>query len=127
MHWALLDAVQDAAESIGIPKVLDFNRGDNEGSSYFQVNQKNGRRWSAARGFLVPALRRPNLQLETGVLVERVVVSDGRAVGVEFTRGSERFIAHVACEVVVAAGAVCTPQLLELSGIGQPDRLRDLG
>ena len=60
VKWDILDAVRDAAEEMGIPKTADFNTGDNEGSSYFQVNQKSGRRWSAARGFLKPALRRPN-------------------------------------------------------------------
>ena len=70
----------------GIPKIDDFNTGDNEGSSYFQVNQKRGRRWSAARGFLKPVLKRPNLRLETGVHVERVVLEGARAVGVAFTQ-----------------------------------------
>ncbi|WP_112664201.1 GMC family oxidoreductase [Microvirga flavescens] len=127
MRWDLLDAVQDAAERVGIPKVDDFNTGDNEGSSYFQVNQKNGRRWSAARGFLKPVLNRPNLHLETGVRVERVVMEGRRAVGVLYTKGSEQFFARADGEVVLSAGAVCSPQLLELSGIGQPERLRDLG
>ncbi|MGO4704226.1 GMC family oxidoreductase [Microvirga sp. 2MCAF38] len=127
MRWDLLDAVQDAAESIGIPKVEDFNTGDNEGTSYFQVNQKNGRRWSAARGFLKPALNRPNLHLETGVRVERVVMEGRRAVGVLFSKGDERFFARADGEVILSAGAVCSPQLLELSGIGHPEHLRDLG
>ena len=82
MRWAILDAVRDAAEAAGIPKVSDFNTGDNEGSSHFQVNQKRGRRWSAARGFLKPALKRPNLRLETGVHVERLLLDGRRAVGV---------------------------------------------
>ena len=71
MRWDILDAVREAAAAAGIAKIDDFNTGDNEGSSYFQVNQKRGRRWSAARGFLKPVLTRPNLRLETGVHVER--------------------------------------------------------
>ena len=72
IRWEILDAIREAAAAAGIPKIADFNTGDNEGSSYFQVNQKRGRRWSAARGFLKPVLNRPNLRLETGVEVERV-------------------------------------------------------
>ncbi|GGC79626.1 GMC family oxidoreductase [Chelatococcus reniformis] len=127
VRWDVLDAFREAAAQVGIPKVDDFNRGDNEGSSYFQVNQKRGRRWSAARGFLVPALKRPNLRLETQVMVERVVIDGGRATGVVFSRGGERFIAQADGEVVLAAGAVGSPQLLELSGIGQAERLAGLG
>ncbi|WP_276199441.1 GMC family oxidoreductase N-terminal domain-containing protein [Chelatococcus sp. XZ-Ab1] len=127
MRWDLLDAVQDAAESLGIPKVDDFNTGDNFGSSYFQVNQKNGRRWSAARGFLKPVLGRRNLRLETGVHVERILVEDGRATGVVFSRGGERFTMRARGEVVLAAGAIGTPQLLEVSGIGDAARLAGLG
>ena len=74
VRWDILDAVRDATEAAGIPKIEDFNTGDNEGSAYFQVNQRRGRRWSAFRSFLMPVLSRPNLRLETQVLVERVVV-----------------------------------------------------
>jgi choline dehydrogenase-like flavoprotein len=112
----------------GIGGVDDFNTGDNEGHSYFQVNQKRGRRWSAARGFLKPVLKRANLHLATNAHVERIDIDeDNRASGVVFSRGQERFIAHANAEVILAAGAVCSPQILELSGIGQPDHLRDLG
>jgi choline dehydrogenase-like flavoprotein len=72
LRWDIIDAWRDAAEQYGIPKVADFNTGDNEGSCYFHVNQKRGVRWSSARGFLKPALNRPNLRLETGCLVEGV-------------------------------------------------------
>lgn len=127
VRWEVLDAFRKAAEQIGIPPVDDFNRGDNEGSSYFQVNQKRGRRWSAARGFLKPALGRPNLRLETGVMVERVLVENGRAAGVVWTRGGETIVSRTQGEVILAAGAIGSPQLLELSGIGQAARLADLG
>ena len=79
IRWALLDAVREAAAQAGIPKIPDFNTGDNEGSSYFQVTQKRGRRWSAARGFLKPVRGRTNLRVETGVHVERVEIVDGQA------------------------------------------------
>ncbi|MEA2917744.1 MAG: hypothetical protein QOJ15_9825, partial [Bradyrhizobium sp.] len=74
LSWAILDAVGDAAEEMGIRKIPDFNTGDNEGVGYFHVNQKRGRRWSSARGFLKPALRRRNLRLEKNVLVDRLIV-----------------------------------------------------
>lgn len=127
MRWEILDAVADACAAVGIPKVDDFNRGDNEGVAYFQVNQKNGRRWSAARGFLDPARTRPNLRIETGTLVERVLVEAGEAAGVVFSCGGETRLARAAREVVLAAGAVGSPHLLELSGIGDGERLRALG
>src|SRR5262249_22838031 len=89
--WALLDAWRAAAEQRGNKPVNDYNTGDNEGSCYFHVNQKRGRRWSAARGFLKPALTRPNLRLETGCLVERVVFDGKRAVGVAWRQdGAQR-------------------------------------
>ena len=127
VRWAILDAIRDAAEAVGIEKIADFNTGDNEGSSYFQVNQLRGRRWSAARGFLKPVLHRQNLRLESGVHVERVLIEDRRAVGVAFERGGVHHVARTSGEVVLAAGAVASPKLLELSGIGDANRLRDLG
>ena|SRR6056297_17417 len=126
MRWEILDAIVAACEAAGIARTPDFNRGDNAGVSYFQVNQKNGRRWSAARGFLKPVLNRPNLALETGVLVERVVIEAGRATGVIFSRDGQRFIARARGEIVLSAGAVATPKLLELSGIGAGERLKAL-
>ncbi|MDO8910633.1 MAG: GMC family oxidoreductase N-terminal domain-containing protein, partial [Phenylobacterium sp.] len=127
MRWGVLDAFSAAAETVGIPVVADFNGGDNEGVGYFQVNQKAGRRWSAARGFLKPVLTRPNLKLVTGAQVSRVIIEEGRAVGVAWTQGGEAFEARADGEVVLAAGAVGTPQILELSGIGDGGRLSVLG
>ncbi len=126
VRWKILDAVQNAAAELGIPKVADFNTGDNAGSSYFQVNQRHGRRWSAARGFLRPALCRPNLSLRTGATVRRVVVEDGRAVGVEYDTAAGPVTAW-AGEVILSAGAVCSPQILQLSGIGPAELLRSHG
>jgi choline dehydrogenase len=127
IRWEILDAVRDAAEAAGIRKIADFNTGDNEGSSYFQVNQKRGRRWSAARGFLKPVLKRPNLRLETGVEVERVALDDRRAAGILFRKGPDRFFARARGEVILTAGAIGSPKILELSGIGDGARLRALG
>jgi choline dehydrogenase-like flavoprotein len=127
VRWPILDAVQAAAAEIGIPPVDDFNRGDNFGSGYFQVNQKRGRRWSAARGFLRPALARPNLTLVSGVHVEKIVIEEGRATGVAFMLGEKQIVVRANGAVVVSAGAVGTPQLLELSGLGAGNRLQKLG
>ncbi len=127
MRWAILDAFAEAAQAAGIPATPDFNGGDNFGVGYFQVNQKTGRRWSAARGFLAPALKRRNLTLVTGAAVRRVVVEESRAVGVEYATAAGVQIARAAGEVVLTAGAVGTPHLLELSGVGDGARLRGLG
>ncbi|MFA7261869.1 MAG: GMC family oxidoreductase N-terminal domain-containing protein [Caulobacter sp.] len=127
MRWTVLDAFAQAAALEGVTPVADFNGGDNAGSGYFQVNQKAGVRWSAARGFLKPALGRPNLKLETGARVDRVLIENGRAVGVAWSRGGQTFEARTGGEVVLSAGAVATPVLLERSGVGDGERLRGLG
>jgi choline dehydrogenase len=127
LRWAVLDAFGAAAALEGIAPVADFNGGDNAGAGYFQVNQRAGRRWSAASGFLRPALGRANLKLETGARVSRLLVEDGRAVGVAWTRRGQAFEARCRGEVVLAAGAVGTPHLLELSGLGDGERLQGLG
>ncbi|WP_044564870.1 GMC family oxidoreductase [Azospirillum sp. B4] len=127
VRWALLDAFIAAAEQCGIPRTEDFNRGDNEGCGYFQVNQKGGRRWSAARAFLDPVRHRPNLTVITGALADRLTFDGARATGVRLRApGGIRSLA-ARREVVVATGAVATPALLERSGIGAGQRLRDLG
>ena len=86
VSWPILDAVREAGVEIGIPKIDDFNRGDNEGSAYFEVNQRRGRRWSAARGFLKPILKRPNLRLATGAHVERILFEGRRATGLRYSQ-----------------------------------------
>jgi choline dehydrogenase len=118
MRWDILDAFREAAVQYGIPRVDDFNTGTNDGTGYFQVNQKNGRRWSAARGFLKPVLHRQNLTLATGVMVERVLIENGRATGVVYRQNGEQRTARARGEVVLSAGAIGSPQLLQLSGIG---------
>jgi len=127
VRWDVLDALRDAAAEAGIPKIGDFNTGDNEGSAYFQVNQKAGRRWSAARGFLKPVLKRPNLRLVTGVEVERLLFDGARAVGLSFRQGGQLCEARAAGEVILATGAVGSPKILQLSGVGDGERLQDLG
>jgi choline dehydrogenase-like flavoprotein len=127
VRWAILDALRDAAESMGIPKIDDFNTGSNEGSAYFQVNQRRGRRWSSARGFLRPALKRPNLKVETGARATRVTTDGRRASGVSYLMGSEERHATARGEVILSAGSVVSPALLELSGIGDGARLQKLG
>jgi choline dehydrogenase len=127
LSWAVLDAVEQAAEQMGIRKTPDFNTGDNEGVGYFHVNQKRGRRWSSARGFLKPVLNRENLRLEKNVLVDRLVVEQGRAVGVRFMQGGEIVEARANSEVILCAGAIGSVQVLHRSGIGPADWLTPLG
>src|SRR3979490_1467823 len=127
LSWDVLDAVGDAAEEMGIKRIADFNTGDNEGTSYFHVNQKRGRRWSSARGFLKPVLNRQNLRLEKNVLVDRLIVENGRAVGVRFMQGDEVVEARTKGEVVLCAGSIGSRQLLHPSGIGPADWLSPLG
>jgi choline dehydrogenase-like flavoprotein len=127
MRWPVLDAFAQAAALEGIPPTGDFNGGDNFGSGYFQVNQKAGRRWSAARGFLKPALHRRNLELRTRAQVTGLIIEEGRAAGVAWTTGAARFEARAGGAVILTAGAVGTPPLLELSGLGDGARLAQLG
>jgi choline dehydrogenase-like flavoprotein len=112
---------------MGIRKISDFNTGDNEGVGYFHVNQKRGRRWSSARGFLKPALRRNNLRLETNVLVHRLIVDQGRAAGVSFERGGETIEARARGAVILCAGSIGSIQILHRSGIGPGEWLTPLG
>ena len=127
MRWDILDAFAEAARETGIPSTDDFNRGDNEGCGYFHVNQKKGRRLSAAHAFLKPALKRTNLKLFTGALVERILFEDRRAGGVCIRRdGAEARIA-ARRETILSAGAVATPALLERSGIGDGERVCAIG
>ena len=127
VSWPILDAVREAGVEIGIAKIDDFNRGDNEGSAYFEVNQRRGRRWSAATAFLKPILKRPNLRLVTGAHVERVLFDGRRATGLRYTEAGQSREARASAEIILAAGAIGSPQLLELSGVGAPDRLKAIG
>ena len=126
-HWPVLDAVERAAQQAGLPKIDDFNRGDNEGVGPVQFTQKNGWRWSAASAFLKPARRRANLKVQTGALARRIVFDGGRAIGVEYSLGNQLYRAAARGEVVAAAGAIATPPLLMRSGIGPAAHLREYG
>jgi choline dehydrogenase-like flavoprotein len=127
VRWDLLDAFRTAAEQAGIKRIDDFNTGDNEGSAPYHVNQKRGRRWSAARGFLKPVLNRGNLRLETGCLVERVEFDGKRATGVRFRQDGAVKTARCRGEVILAAGSIGSIQTLLLSGVGPAAHLRELG
>ena len=118
VRWPVLDAVAASAVQAGLPKVPDFNTGDNLGVGPIHVNQKNGRRWSAADAFLKPVLKRPNLTVQTHALVEKVVLQGTRAVAVDWQQGGTRIRARARREVVLTAGALGTPQILMRSGIG---------
>jgi choline dehydrogenase len=117
-----------ASEAAGIPRIDDYNGPEQDGVSMFQVNQRNGRRWSAADAYLRPALKRPNLEVRTKVTVLGVELENGRAVGVRIGdgRGREELV-RAEREVLLAAGAIGSPQLLLLSGIGPADHLREVG
>lgn len=125
--WPLLDKVREAAAQDGIAAIDDFNTGDNEGSCYFHVNQKKGLRWSAARGFLKPVLDRPNLDLYTAGHVEKVIIEKGRATGVSIRTSEGTRVLTARREVVLAAGALGSPQILMLSGIGPAEHLKSRG
>jgi len=127
VRWEVLDAVIRAANEMGIPTTADFNTGDNTGVGYFHVNQKRGIRMSAARAFLKPVLNRPNLWLETGVLVEKLSFEGKRATGVLFRQGGRLVAAKAKGEVILAAGAVASPQILQLSGVGPAEWLGEAG
>jgi len=127
VRWDLLDAFRAAAEQAGIKRIDDFNTGDNEGSAPYHVNQKFGRRWSAARGFLKPVLKRGNLRLETGCLVESVTFDGRRATGVRFRQYGSVHVARCRGEVILAAGSIGSIQTLLLSGVGPAAHLREFG
>ncbi|SPJ25428.1 GMC family oxidoreductase [Palleronia abyssalis] len=125
--WPVLARYREAAAETGIPFTKDFNTGDNEGSSYFEVNQKRGRRWSAARGFLRPALDRKNLEVRTNCTVDRVMVENGRATSIEWIEGGTRRSASAKADIVLTAGSIGSVQILQRSGIGDPEFLRGKG
>ncbi len=127
VRWEVLDAVIRAATEMGVPETSDFNTGDNTGVGYFHVNQKRGIRMSAARAFLKPVLKRPNLALETGVLVEKLSFEGKRCTGVLYRQDGRLVEARARGEVILAAGAIGSPQILQLSGIGAPDWLGEVG
>lgn len=125
--WPILDAFRDAAEQSGIAKVADFNTGDNAGCGYFQVNQRSGVRWNSAKAFLRPVLKRPNLTILTGVQVDQVLLDNTRARAVK-ARWQGAWHAFAARrEIILCAGSVGSPGILQRSGIGPRKLLEDLG
>ena len=127
IRWDIIDVWREAAAQYGIAPVQDFNTGDNEGSCYFHVNQKRGRRWSAARGFLKPVLGRQNLRLETGCLVEGLLFDGKRAAGVRWRQDGVARSARCRGEVILAAGSLGSPQIMMLSGVGPAAQLAQFG
>ncbi len=131
LSWKILDAFQAAAAETGIPRSQDFNGGDNEGCGYFDVNQKAGLRWNTAKAFLRTAAQRGNLTIMTGCHVEKLNLhtdeNGTRCLGVNFRGGGQAWEATAHAETLVCAGAVGSPQLLQLSGIGPADLLSQQG
>ncbi len=127
ISWEILDAFMDAAVEAGLPRVNDFNTGNNEGVGYFHVNQKRGWRWNTSRGFLKPVRNRPNLRVVTSAHTKRVKIEDGKATGIVFDLGGIEQVASALSEVILAAGAVASPTILQLSGIGPGEALREHG
>ena len=132
VRWEILDAWREAAEQCGIPKVDEFNRGDNFGNAYFHMNQKGGRRWSATKAWLREALKRPNLTLVTGAHARALRLADEggrkRAIGLELTiAGQGEASVRARREVILATGSIGSPHLLQLSGVGPPEVLQRLG
>ena len=132
VRWEILDAWREAAQQCGIPKVDEFNRGDNFGNAYFHMNQRGGRRWGATKAWLRPAMDRPNLTVMTKAHVRKLVIDakDGRkrASGIELVaQGRGEGVARARKAVVLAAGSIGSPQILQLSGIGPRDLLQSFG
>ena len=117
LSWEILDAFRDAAAETGIPNTNDFNTGNNEGCGYFEVNQKQGVRWSAADAFLHPIKSRANLTVLTKSHVNKLQFEGNKVVGVKFWRGNDLFEASVSGEIILASGAIGSPQIMQASGI----------
>ncbi len=127
IRWEILDAFRAAAAEAGIAKVDDFNGGNNEGCGYFHVNQRTGVRWNTSKAFLRPVKHRRNLSIETDALVERLTLEGKRVTGLVVRQGGTRRSLRAAREVILCAGAIGSPQLLQLSGIGAGGLLDGLG
>jgi choline dehydrogenase len=132
VRWEILDAWREAAEQCGIPKVEEFNRGDNFGNAYFHMNQRKGVRWSATKAWLREAMKRPNLEVITRAHVKAVRIGevDGRkrAIGIDMVvAGQGEASVRARRAVILAAGSIGSPQILQLSGIGPPQVLRQHG
>jgi choline dehydrogenase len=135
LSWEILDAFRDAAEELGVAKIDDFNRGDNEGSSRFEVNQRRGVRWNATKAFLRPIEHRKNLTVLTHAQVHRLRLGRSsataaggvEALGVELFRGKDIVFAEARCETLLTAGSIGSPHILQFSGIGPAAHLQAHG
>jgi choline dehydrogenase-like flavoprotein len=127
VRWDVLDCIADAAGQMGIPRLDDFNTGDNEGAGYFHVNQKRGRRWSAARAFLDPVRHRRNLRIETGVLADTLIFDGGRAAGIRYWQDGRLCEARAKGEVILCAGSIGSVEILQRSGVGPGEFLSACG
>ncbi len=127
LRWQVLDDWAQAAAETGIPRVEDFNTGDNEGVAYFKVNQRAGWRWNTAKAFLRPARRSGNLEIHTQAQATWLIIEEGRCTGVRYLRDGHPAAARAAAEVILSAGSVGSTQLLQLAGIGPAERLKELG
>ena len=127
LSWPILDTWREAAAEVGIPKVDDFNRGDNEGCGYFQVTQKNGLRWHSGKAFIKPILKRPNFKLSVKSVVTGLDFDGPRVTAVRYDENGAAKRALVAGEVILSAGSVASPVILERCGIGDPDVLQRHG
>jgi len=125
--YAILDRVIDAAEEAGYPRNPDYNGERQEGFGYYQLTQKQGRRWSAKMAYLDPTRGRANLRIQSGALATGLTMEGTRVTGVKYRAGGRDLEASAGREVILCAGSVQSPQLLELSGIGQPELLKSLG
>lgn len=124
LSWDILDTFRDACAEVGIPRIDDFNLGDNFGSSYFQVNQRRGVRWNTSKAFLRPVNDRPNLRVVTKAEASNIIFDGKRATGIAFTHDGIATQAHADGEVILSAGAIGSPQILQMSGIGPADLLQ---
>ncbi|MCD1265747.1 choline dehydrogenase [Shinella sumterensis] len=132
LKWDILESFAEAAVEAGIPRSDDFNSGDNEGVGYFEVNQRSGWRWNTSKAFLRPACNRPNLTIWTQAHVERLVLETGasggtRCAGAVVQRQGQRVEVRARREVILSAGAIGSPQILQLSGIGPAGLLKRHG
>jgi len=127
LKWPILKAFQEAAEEFDYLPIDDFNSGSNEGSGFFEVNQKNGVRWNATKAFLRPAMKRANLKVVTHATTESLKLDGKRATGVYYQHRGKPMQVCAAREVLLTAGSINSPKILEHSGVGRPDVLTDLG
>mgnify|MGYP001194962712 CR=1 FL=1 len=123
----VLDAFMNAAEEIGIPKIDDFNKGDNFGCGYFQVTEKNGLRCSASVGYLNPIKKNKNLKIETNCHVEKINFVNKKAASISYWKNNQLFTVKTNKEIILSAGSIGSPQILQASGIGNAEKLSDLG